>query len=327
MSYPQLRDDNANQEMMLVTGNANRTLAKNVAARMLMRLTRLEVDRFTDGEVRVEFEDHIRGKDVYILQSIATPVNTSLMELMLIADAARRGSARSVTAVVPYLGYSRQDRRPRGNRTPISAAVVADLLTAVGISRMVTVDVHAEQIQGFYRIPFENIYASPVLLGDMTRQFNAAKGKPVMISPDIGGVARARAMATQVEADLAIIDKRRSAANVAEAMHIIGDVADRNCILIDDMIDTAGTLRTASEALRRAGAKKILAYCTHLVLSGRAIENITESHIDEVVGTDSLELSKEAALCSKIRCLSVADLLAESLSRIHGQRSIGSLFI
>ena len=315
------------QEMTLVCGNASRLLAQSMTKALRMPLTNLAVDSFSDGEVRVEFEDNIRGKDVYILQSVANPVNTNLMELVLIADAARRSSANSVTAVVPYLGYSRQDRRPRGNRTPISAAVVADMLTSVGISRMVTIDVHAEQIQGFYQVPFENIYASPVLLGDMARNFGSAGTPPLMISPDIGGVARARALATLAETDLAIIDKRRTAPNVTEAMHIIGDVSGRDCILIDDMIDTAGTLRTAAEALHAAGAKRITAYCTHLLLSGSAIENIESSRIDEVIGTDTLMLSEAARLCGKIRCLSVADLLAESLLRIHGRRSIGSLFI
>lgn len=328
--YTSEQQGHSHENMAVVCGNANPALSGKICESLRMSHSRAVVDTFSDGEVHVEFIDNVRGKDIYIIQPLCRPVNRNLMELVLLADAARRSSARSVCAVIPYLGYSRQDRRPRGGRTPISARVVADILTVAGINRMLTIDLHTEQIQGFYAMPVDNLYASPVLLGDLGRQVRAGKKSPVvpmMISPDVGGVQRARVMASLLDADLAIIDKRRLRTNVAEVMNIIGKVKGRHCFLIDDMIDTAGTLCTAAQAIKDAGAASVRAYCTHLVLSGAAVSRINESVLLEVVGTDTIPLSKEAQACDKIRTLSVAELLAETLSRIDGQRSVGSLFM
>ena len=332
MAYPyqQSAGDITNiDNLMLVSGSATPDLATNICQYLNIGQGRLTVDTFADGEVQVEFRDNIRGHDVYIIQSVSVPVSHSLMELALIADAARRSSAESITAVVPYLGYARQDRRPRGDRTPISARVVADILTVVGIQRLVTVDLHAEQIQGFYNFPVENVYASPVLLSDFMKNMPTTEDelKPVLVSPDIGGVARARAIAQQVNADLAIIDKRRPTANVAQVMNVIGKVKDRHCYLIDDIADTAGTLCRAAEALMKKKAKSVSAYCTHPIFSGDAIKNIEASSLKEVVCTDTIPLRENARNCNKIRALSVAELLAETIARIHGRQSIGSLFM
>lgn len=315
--------------LMLVSGSATADLANNICRHLNLAPGRLHVDAFADGEIQVEFRDNIRGHDLYIIQSTSPPASHSLMELALIADAARRSSAEHVTAVAPYLGYARQDRRPGGGRTPISARVVADILAAVGVQRMVTIDLHAEQIQGFYSFPLENIYASPVLLRDLSRIIHKHQDDepPVLVSPDIGGVARARALATQISADLAIVDKRRPKANVAKVMNIIGAVAGRRCFLIDDIADTAGTLCNAARALMDAGAKSVAAYCSHPLLSGPAVDNIEDSPLSELVCTDTIPLSAEARKCNKIRILSVAELLAETIARIHGKQSIGSLFM
>ena len=327
--YSSIQEVTAIEEMVLVSGTALPELTSSICEFMRIRQGKLIVDTFSDGEVRVEFGDNIRGKEVYIVQSICTPVNDSLMELALIADAARRSSAQGVTAVVPYLGYSRQDRRPHGDRTPISARVIADILTVVGVNRLVTIDVHAEQIQGFYNFPVDNVYAAQVLLADMSRtigRFGTGE-RPVMISPDVGAVVRARALAKMLDTELAIIDKRRPAANIAEVMHIIGDVKDRHCFLVDDVVDTAGTLCAAGVAVLAAGAKSVRAYCTHPILSGNAITNIIESGLAEVVCTDTIPLSEKARACDKIRPLSVAELLAETITRVHGKQSVGSLFM
>ena len=312
-------------QVAIVAGSANLQLAEKIASYLQLRPSSIRSSKFADGEIQVEFGENIRGRDVYIVQSVCPPANDNLIELALLADAARRSSAASVNAVAPYLGYSRQDRRPRGDRTPISARVVADILTAVGVCRMITVDIHAEQIQGFYNCPVENIYSSPVLLGDISRK-NAPEERPLFVSPDIGGVARARALASQFDADLAIIDKRRQRANQSEVMNIIGKARGRRCFLIDDIADTAGTLCHAADALMDRGATCVKAYCTHAILSGKAIANIEGSAISELVCTDTIPLSAAAAQCDKIRALSVAELLAETISRIHGKQSVHTLF-
>ena len=317
-------------DIMIVAGTATPDLAHKICEFMRIGLCRLWLSTFSDGEVKVEFADNIRGREVYIIQSICKPVNKSLMELALIADAAKRSSAATITAVVPYLGYSRQDRRPRGDRTPISAKVVADILTVVGINRLITIDLHAEQIQAYYNIPVENVYASPVLLGDISRTMSSggkAEDEPVVIAPDVGGVARARAFARQLGVDLAIIDKRRPKANVAEVMNVIGDIKGRHCLLVDDIVDTAGTLCVVADAVLDNGAKSVRAYCTHPVLSGAAMDNITKSGLEKLVCTDTIPLRKDAQSCDKIHQLSVAELLAETISRVHGKQSVGSLFM
>ena len=313
--------------MALVSGTSTGDLGQRICDHLRMSTARVEVSTFSDGEVRVEFLDNIRGYDIYIIQSVCKPVNRSLMELMLIADAARRSSARHISAVVPYLGYSRQDRRPRSDRVPISARVVADMLCSVGISRLVTVDLHAEQIQGFYNIPVDNIYAAPLLLGDMIRRTSTKNRPRTMVSPDVGGVVRARAMAAMLDADLTIIDKRRPAPNEAKVMHVIGEAKGFDCYLVDDMVDTAGTLCTAAQVLRDKGAASVRAYCTHPVLSGDALRRIEESALDELVVTDTIPLSEEAASCAKIRVLDISELLAETLSRVHQQLTVSSLFM
>jgi ribose-phosphate pyrophosphokinase len=283
-----------------------------------------KVDKFSDGEVTVELNENVRGKDVFVLQSTCEPTNDNLMELLLTIDALRRASASRITAVVPYFGYARQDRRVRSSRVPISAKVVADMMVSVGVDRVLTVDLHAEQIQGFFTCPVDNVYASPVLNDDIT----ASKFKDVVVvSPDIGGVVRARAIAKQLDdADLAIIDKRRPRANESEVMNLIGDVEGRTAIMVDDMVDTAGTLCSAANALKERGAKKVVAYCTHAVLSGKALENVRNSQLDELVVTDTIPLSAEARSISKIRQLTIADLLAESIRRVSNEESISALF-
>jgi ribose-phosphate pyrophosphokinase len=309
---------------MVFTGNANPELAYKVASRLYLSIGKANVGKFSDGEVAVELNENVRGKDVFVLQSTCAPTNDSLMELIVMIDALRRASASRITAVVPYFGYARQDRRVRSARVPITAKVVADMLDAVGVDRVLTVDLHAEQIQGFFACPVDNVYGSPVLNDDIV----ACKYDDLMVvSPDIGGVVRARAIAKQLnDADLAIIDKRRPQANEAQVMNLIGEVDGRTCLLVDDMVDTAGTLCKAADALKERGATKVVAYCTHAVLSGRALENINGSQLDELVVTDTIPLSDEARTISKIRQLTIADLLAESIRRVSNEESISALF-
>jgi ribose-phosphate pyrophosphokinase len=311
--------------LMLFTGNANPPLAEAVANRLQIPLGKATVGRFSDGEVMVEIGENVRGRDIFIVQPTSPPTNDHLMELLLMTDAIRRASAYRITAVIPYLGYARQDRRLRSARVPITAKLVANMITSVGTARVLTVDVHSEQIQGFFDIPLDNIYASPVLLGDVWKH---EYPDVVVVSPDVGGVVRARALAKQLDdADLAIIDKRRPRANEARVMNIIGEVMDRTCVLIDDMVDTASTLCQAADALKQQGAAKVVAYCTHPVLSGKAVENIAHSAVDELVVTDTIPLSPKAAACPRIRQLSVAELLAESIRRITSGESVSSMFV
>lgn len=311
--------------MMIFSGNANPGLALQAANRLKMALGKISVGRFSDGEVMVEVNENVRGRDCYIMQPVSAPTNDNLMEMLVIADALRRASAARVTAVIPYLGYARQDRRSRSARVPISAKVVANMITAAGIDRVLTVDLHADQIQGFFDIPLDNVYASPVLLGDLWKH----KYPDLMVvSPDVGGVVRARALAKRLDdTDLAIIDKRRPNPNQSEVMNIIGDVSGRTCVIIDDLVDTAGTLGNAAGALKDCGAKKVVAYCTHAVLSGAALKNIADSRLDELVVTDTIPLRAAAADCGRIRQLSVAALLAESMRRIAEGESLSSMFL
>jgi ribose-phosphate pyrophosphokinase len=308
---------------VLFTGNANPVLAQEIASHLGIELGKAMVDRFSDGEVTVEIRQNVRARDVFVLQPTCTPTNENLMELLIMVDALKRASARRITAVIPYFGYARQDRRPRSTRVPISAKVVANLLETVGVERVLTMDLHADQIQGFFDIPVDNIYASPVLLSDLK-----SKDYPnlVVISPDVGGVVRARALAKQLDCDLAIIDKRRPTANVSEVMHVIGEIDGRNCVIMDDMIDTAGTLVKAAEVLKERGARSVYAYCTHPVFSGPAVERLRASQIDEVVVTNTIPLSDEAKACTKVRQLSVAFLFAETMRRISDGESVTSLF-
>jgi ribose-phosphate pyrophosphokinase len=308
---------------VLFTGNANPVLAQEIASNLGVELGQASVGRFSDGEVTVEVQQNVRARDVFVVQPTCSPTNENLMELFIMVDALKRASARRITAVIPYYGYARMDRRPRSMRVPISAKVVANMLESVGVERVLTMDLHADQIQGFFDIPVDNIYASPVLLSDLRSK---AYQDLVVISPDVGGVVRARALAKQVGCDLAIIDKRRAAANVSEVMHVIGEIDGRNCVIMDDMIDTAGTLVKAAEVLKARGARSVYAYCTHPVFSGPAIERIRSSQIDEVVVTNTIPLSDEARTCSKIRQLSVAFLFAETIRRISDGESVTSLF-
>jgi ribose-phosphate pyrophosphokinase len=308
---------------VLFTGNANPVLAQEIATHLGVQLGQADVGRFSDGEVTVEIHQNVRARDVFVIQSTCAPTNENLMELAFMVDAIKRASARRITAVIPYFGYARQDRRPRSMRVPISAKVVANMLETVGVERLLTMDLHADQIQGFFDIPVDNIYASPVLLSDLKAKNYADL---VVISPDVGGVVRARALAKQLGCDLAIIDKRRPAANVSEVMHVIGEIDGRNCVIMDDMIDTAGTLVKAAEVLKERGAKSVYAYCTHAVFSGPAIERIAKSQIDEVVITNTIPLSDAAKACKKIRQLSVAFLFAETIRRISDGESVTSLF-
>jgi ribose-phosphate pyrophosphokinase len=310
--------------MMVFSGNANPDLAREVVNSLHIPLGDAVVGRFSDGEIMVEINENVRGGDIFVLQSTCAPTNDNLMELIFMVDALRRSSAGRITAVVPYFGYSRQDRRVRSARVPISARVAADMLTGVGVDRVLTVDLHAEQIQGFFDVPVDNVYGSPVLLDDIERQ---KYENLIVVSPDIGGVVRARAVAKQLdEADLAIIDKRRPAANVAQVMHIIGEVEGRSCILVDDMVDTAGTLCKAATALKEHGAKKVVAYCTHAVLSGNAVDNINNSQLDELIVTDTIPLSSAARSSPRIRQLGIAGLLAEAMRRVSNEESISAMF-
>ena len=310
--------------LMVFTGNANPKLAQRVAKNLNVQLGKATVARFSDGEVMVELLENVRGKDVFVLQSTCAPTNDTLMELMIMVDALRRSSAARITAAIPYFGYARQDRRPRSARVAISAKVVANMLTVAGVHRMLTMDLHADQIQGFFDVPVDNVYATPILLGDLWKH---GYKNLVVVSPDVGGVVRARAIAKQLDSDLAIIDKRRPRPNVAKVMNIIGDVNGRTCVIMDDMVDTANTLCEAARALKEQGAVRVVAYCTHAVLSGPAIERIEASVIDELVVTDTIPLKPEAEACAKIRQVSVAELLAETMRRICEESSVSSLFV
>jgi len=311
-------------KFMIFTGTANTRLAVDVANHLDMSLGKMTVGRFSDGEVMVEINENVRGKDVFVLQPTCAPTNDNLMEIMVMVDALRRASAGRITAAIPYFGYARQDRRPRSARVAISAKVVANMLQVVGVDRVMTMDLHADQIQGFFDIPVDNIYAGPILLSDIWRRDYK---NLVVVSPDIGGVVRARALAKQLEVDLAIIDKRRPRANVAEIMNIIGEIQGRSCIIMDDMVDTAGTLCKAAQALKERGAVAVSAYCTHPVFSGGAVERIADSDLDEVVVTDTIPLSDTARACAKIRQLSCASLLGETILRISNAESVSSLFV
>lgn len=311
------------ESMMVFAGNANPKLAQAVTEYLHIPLGRAAVSRFSDGEVSVQLLDTVRGKDVFVLQSTCAPTNDNLMELLIMVDALKRASARRITAAIPYYGYARQDRRPRSARVAISAKLVANMLQSAGVDHVLIMDLHADQIQGFFDIPVDNIYATPVFLSDLaSRHFE----NPIVVSPDVGGVVRARAMAKAIESDLAIIDKRRPRANVAEIMNIIGDVAGRTCIITDDIVDTAGTLCNAAGALKERGALAVVAYITHPVLSGAAIERISNSALDELVVTDTIPLSPAAQACSKIRQVSCAAIIGETLSRIAREASVSSLF-
>ncbi|HEY3583400.1 MAG TPA: ribose-phosphate pyrophosphokinase [Casimicrobiaceae bacterium] len=311
------------ERMRIFTGNANPKLAEAVCRHLNISLGRAVVGRFSDGEVMVELLENVRGRDVFVLQSTCAPTNDNLMEILVMVDALKRASAARVTAAIPYFGYARQDRRPRSARVPITAKVVADMLTTVGVNRVMVMDLHADQIQGFFNIPVDNIYATPVLLGDLWKR---NYDNLLVVSPDVGGVVRARAIAKRLDSDLAIIDKRRPKANVAEVMNIIGDVDGRTCVIMDDIVDTANTLVKAATALKEHGAQKVVAYCTHPVLSGGAVPRIAASDMDEIVVTDTIPLSAEAQACPKIRMLSCAQLLAETMTRISNEESVSSLF-
>jgi ribose-phosphate pyrophosphokinase len=310
-------------KLKVFTGSAHPELAQMIVDRLGVPLGQAKVSSFSDGECAIELLEDVRGKDVFIIQPTCTPTNTNLMELIFMADALRRASAARVTAVVPYFGYARQDRRPRSARVPISARVVANMMARTGIDRVLTVDLHAEQIQGFFDIPVDNVFGSPVLLDDITRQHYK---NPIVVSPDVGGVVRARALAKQLNTGLAIIDKRREKANESQVMHIIGDVSGHTCILVDDMCDTAGTLCKAADALKANGAKRVVAYATHPVLSGPAVDNINNSALDELVVTDTIPLTDKAKACTRIRLLTIADLLAESVRRVCNEESISAMF-
>ena len=311
--------------MMVFSGNANLTLSEGIVKKLNMRLGMATVGRFSDGEIAVEIEENVRGKDVFIIQPTCSPTNENLMELLVMTDALKRASASRITAVLPYYGYARQDRRSRSARVPISAKLVAKMIEQAGANRVLTVDLHADQIQGFFDIPVDNVYSSPLLLGDVWRQ---QYRDLIVVSPDVGGVVRARALAKRLDdADLAIIDKRRPKANVSEIMHIIGDVDGRTCVMIDDLVDTAGTLCHAAAALKKRGALKVVAYCTHAVLSGAAMKNLNGSELDELIVTDTIPLNSDAAESSKIRQLSVAEMLAETIRRIAVGESVSSLYV
>ncbi|HEY7753591.1 MAG TPA: ribose-phosphate diphosphokinase [Steroidobacteraceae bacterium] len=311
--------------MAVFTGNANPALAQDIARHLMIPLGRALVGRFSDGEIQVEIMENVRGRDVYLVQSTCPPANEHLMELLVMADACRRASARRITAVIPYLGYARQDRRQRAMRVPITAKLVADMIGAAGVDRVLTVDLHADQIQGFFDVPVDNVYASPVLLGEVWKQ---KYHDMIVVSPDVGGVVRARALARRLDdADLAIIDKRRPRANESQVMNIIGDVRGKSCVLVDDLVDTAGTLCQAAKALKDEGAVRVVAYITHPVLSGSAVERIASSALDELVVTDTIPLRDEAKKCKRIRVLSVAELLAETMRRIRDEESVSSLYV
>ncbi|HEX5679153.1 MAG TPA: ribose-phosphate pyrophosphokinase [Alcanivorax sp.] len=311
-------------KLVIFAGNANPELAESMANQINIPLGDADVGIFSDGEVAVDIQENVRGKDVFIVQSTCKPTNNNLMELLVMADALRRSSAGRITAVIPYFGYARQDRRVRSARVPITAKVVADMITAVGIDRVVTVDLHADQIQGFFDIPVDNVYGTPLFVADIERQKH---DDLMVVSPDVGGVVRARALAKQLnDADLAIIDKRRPKANESQVMHIIGEVEGRTCVLVDDIVDTAGTLCKAAQALKDHGAAKVIAYCTHPVLSGPAIDNISNSAMDQLVVTDTIPLSEQGRQCDKIRVLRLAPMLAETIRRVNNEESLSAMF-
>ncbi len=311
-------------DMKIFAGNGTPDLAQKIAEKLFTRLGNATVDRFSDGEIHVQINENVRGGDIFIIQSTCAPTNDNLMELIVMIDAMRRASAGRITAVVPYFGYARQDRRLRSARVPITAKVVADLLSSVGVDRVLTVDLHAEQIQGFFDVPVDNVFGSPILVDDMK---NHSFDNPVIVSPDIGGVVRARAIAKLLnDTDIAIIDKRRPRPNVSEVMHLIGEVKDRDAIIIDDMIDTGGTLCKAADALKARGAKRVFAYATHPVLSGPAFRNISESSLDEVIVTDSIPLSQQMKDTGKVKVLTLAPMLAEAIRRISNEESISAMF-
>jgi ribose-phosphate pyrophosphokinase len=311
--------------MMVFSGNANPRLSADISSYLDLPLGKAVVGQFSDGESMVEIQENVRGRDVFVVQPTCEPTNDNLMELLVMIDALRWSSVRRITAVIPYFGYARQDRRPRSARVPITARLAAKMIGTAGADRVLTMDLHADQIQGFFDIPVDNVYSSPILLGDIWRQ---KYDDLMVVSPDVGGVVRARALAKRLDdADLAIIDKRRPKANVAQVMNIIGDVEDRTCVLVDDLVDTAGTLCKAAGALKDHGAAKVVAYCTHAVLSGPAVTNIESSKLDELVVTNTIPLREDAAACTKIRELSIAGLLAESIRRINNEESVSSLFV
>ncbi len=325
LNFPGLKKNGKNMDLKIFTGNANPLLAAKVSAHLNKPLGRINVGRFSDGENHIEILENVRGRDIFILQSTCAPVNDNIMELVLMADAFRRASANNIVAVIPYFGYSRQDRRVRSSRVPISAKVVADMLAKVGISRLITVDLHADQIQGFFYMPVDNIYSSRELLeSDSLKRDHQ---KLTVVSPDVGGVVRARAIAKQLNCELAIIDKRRPMPNQTQVLNVIGDVADRHCIIIDDIVDTAGTLCTAAKALKDSGAHSVIAYCTHPVLSGAASDNISASEFDELVVGDTIPLSPAAQKNPKIRQVSLSRLIAETISRIDHKESVSSMFV
>lgn len=312
------------QDFMVFTGNANPLLAQKIVKKLNMNLGDATVSQFSDGEILVQINENVRGRDVFVIQPTCAPTHKNLMELLIIVDALRRASAGRVTAIVPYFGYARQDRRVRSARVPITAKVVADMMVNVGIDRVLTIDLHAEQIQGFFDVPVDNIYGAPILLDDINQQKHEDL---VVVSPDIGGVVRARAVAKELNIDLALIDKRRPKANVAEVMHLIGDIENRTCVLVDDLVDTAGTLCAAAATLKERGAKKVVAYATHPILSGKAIDNLNGSQLDELVVTDSNPLSAEAKKCSRVRQLTIANMLAEAIRRLNNEESLSAMFI
>ncbi|MFZ0469171.1 MAG: ribose-phosphate diphosphokinase [Thiogranum sp.] len=315
----------ADNRLMVFSGNANPALAQSIANHLRLNMGKAIVSEFSDGEIMVEIMENVRGRDVFVVQPTCAPTNNNLMELLVMVDALKRASAARVTTVIPYFGYARQDRRPRSARVPITAKVVAKMIGDVGAHRVLTVDLHSEQIQGFFDVPVDNVYASPILLGDVWRQ---KYPNLMVVSPDVGGVVRARALAKRLDdAELAIIDKRRPKANVAKVMHIIGEVEGRSCVLVDDLVDTAGTLCQAARALKEHGAEKVVAYCTHPVLSGNAISNISDSHLDELVVTDTIPLRPDARACARIRQLSIAEMLAEAIRRISNEESVSTMFM
>ena len=319
-----MRNISTERELVLFAGSANPELAAVTATHLSLSLGDASIGRFSDGEIRVEINENVRGKDVFILQPTCRPTNENLMELVIMVDALHRSSANRITAVIPYFGYSRQDRRTRSMRVPISAKVAANIITTSGVDRVLTIDLHADQEQGFFDIPVDNIYASPILVSDL---WQSQIENLLTVSPDIGGVVRARAFAKQLNSDLAIIDKRRAQANESEVMNVIGEVEGMSCVMVDDMVDTAGTLCHAAAALKDRGATQVTAYVTHPVLSGNAIENINQSQLDKLVVTDTIPLNEAAQQCSRIRVLSVSELLAESIARIHRNESISTLFV
>ena len=315
---------NERNNTMIFSGNANKSLAKSVAKNLGMTLGKASVKTFSDGEISVEIEENVRGQDVYIIQSLCDPVNNNLMELLIMADALKRSSVERISVVLPYFGYSRQDRRARSARVPITAKVVANMLIGMGVERLLTIDLHADQIQGFFDIPVDNVYATPLFLADIHKQNYK---NIIVVSPDVGGVVRARALAKQLNSDLAIVDKRRPEANVSEVMQIIGDVESKCCIIVDDICDTAGTLCHAADALKEKGASSVYAYITHPIFSGKADQNIINSSIDSIIVTDTINLSKKILDTGKIRQITVAEMLAETLRRIDNKESVSSLFI